>query len=46
MLNSTVKASAVKGFEDLEFQDKKIKKFSITAIIKEKDLIKESNYFD
>lgn len=46
MLNSSANASAAKGFEDPEFQDKKIKKFSITALIKEKDLIKESNYFD
>ena len=36
----------MEGFEDPEFENKQIKKFSINAMIKEKDLIKESNYFD
>lgn len=36
----------VPGFEEAEFENKKFKKFSISALIKEKDLIKESNYFD
>lgn len=45
-LNSTVNGSQVPGFEDEEYQEKKFKKFSITALIKEKDLVKESNYFD
>jgi hypothetical protein len=46
LLNSTVSGGQVRGFDDPEFQEKNFKKFSITALIKEKDLIKESNYFD
>lgn len=46
LLNSTVNGTQVSGFEDEEYQDKKFKKFSITALIKERDLVKESNYFD
>lgn len=39
-------ALSVQGFEGDEFKGKKIKKFNIEAKIPEKDLIKESNYFD
>ncbi len=35
----------LKGFEG-EFLNKQIMKFSISAILKEKDLIRDSNYFD
>lgn len=46
LVNSTVSGTQVPGFEDKEYQEKKFKKFSITALIKERELVKESNYFD
>lgn len=47
LLNSAVGGQiVVNGFEDEEFQNKQFKKFSISAMVKERDLIKESNYFD
>lgn len=36
----------LKGFEDDRYADKTIRKFELSAIIQQKDLIKESNYFD
>lgn len=39
-------ANGIPDFESDELIGKKIKKFTITAIINEKDLVKQSNYFD
>jgi hypothetical protein len=36
----------MQGAEEAEFKDRKVKKFNISADIPEKELIKESNYFD
>lgn len=46
VLNSTAAGQIMPGFEDEEFQNKTIKKFSINSLLKGRDLIKESNYFD
>ena len=36
----------VKGFDSSEYDNKKIKKFHVEFDVEEKELIKESNYFD
>ena len=41
-----VSALRVEGFQGEEFKGRKVKKFNIEANVPEKDLIKESNYFD
>jgi hypothetical protein len=46
LLNSTAAGQIMPGFEDDEFQNKNIKKFTISTLLKERELIKESNYFD
>jgi len=37
---------AVKGFTDAKYADKNIRKFELSALVHQKELIKESNYFD
>ena len=44
--NAVISAIKVKGFEGEDYNNKKIKKFNISIDVEEKDLIKESNYFD
>ncbi len=46
LLNSALNGQLVKGFEEEEFQNKNIKKFTLSTITKARDMIKESNYFD
>jgi hypothetical protein len=41
-----ISAIRVKGFDNEEFEDKKLRKFNISIDVEEKELIKESNYFD
>lgn len=44
--STIISAIKVKGLEGEQYEGKKVKRFQISADIPEKDLIKESNYFE
>lgn len=44
--NSVISAIRVKGMEGDQYEGKKVKRFQIATEIPEKEMIKESNYFD
>jgi hypothetical protein len=47
VLNVSTKGTpTISGFTSEEHQNKNFKKFVISSLVKERDLIKESNYFD